>query len=922
MKNSRSKSEEFQLGRTLAVLNEIAQSLPAVQAPDKVLKKIAGDAKDLLGADIIDLYEFYQNENRFVLPPIMVGERLNPHVPEQVYNDDVVRKIIKAGKPKYFSDAQKATLLTEEFEMPRSGAPQERFVFREGIVSSASLPLKAGSETVGVMFVNYRTRQAFETEQRDLIESFSNLAAIAINNARVWKIQKSQIDALYEIINITATATTTEGGPLQAILKQAVDLFSVKDGSISQLTEDGRYLQHTARWREGKFDSVFEESSYEPFSKGITGHVLRTGKIFRTGNVNKVEFYDPSNSDTKSELTIPLKNMFGGTIGVLDLESDKADFFTEEDEKLGESFANAVSAVIRQSDLIEDMQALHYLTESHSLKDLIKKILENLVRKMGNRTNTATSINLYDSTNDEFYAFDGIGPDPKFVEEYLLIPPRRGGKETGTGQYVLENRKPLFYDDINNIPDGLPKVRSESKRHQIVSFAVLPLIYQDDIVGTLFIQRIRDRIKFTDDVKGMLSSYASQAALAIHNAQRLVSVNVLDELLKATVKESESRILDLIVKKTVEVIGSDYASIWLGEDKTDDLLRKAVYIKPGEEAHLKEGVVRLKNGEPSVNMIAFKEKKAVIEGDVSQAEKEGRYHRIYMKARSELAVPLILQDKALGTLNTESQYPHAFSNIDRVTLRIFADIAAVAIKVVQDREEIKKEVDRKTREIQEQNEEIQKQNQEIKKRSEDLFHMNYRLERRNAGFEALAEIGQQLTANVQRGEHEILSIIQEQASRIMDTDNMYIALYEPNKDEVHFELAFIDGKPVDVKTEKGWGPRSGGNGRTEWIIRKKTPILTYTKADAENWYRQSDNKNYISQTFASWLGVPIMFGEEVLGVIATYHKTQEYKYDPDDVKILSLMGRQAAIALQNARLIKKLDTVRELGEDLSSSLSI
>jgi len=70
------------------------------------------------------------------------------------------------------------------------------------------------------------------------------------------------------------------------------------------------------------------------------------------------------------------------------------------------------------------------------------------------------------------------------------------------------------------------------------------------------------------------------------------------------------------------------------------------------------------------------------------------------------------------------------------------------------------------------------------------------------------------------------------------------------------------------------------------------------------------------------LGVPIKFGDEVLGVIATYNNTEEYKYDPDDLKILSLMGRQAAIALQNARLISKLDTVRELGEDLSSSLSI
>jgi transcriptional regulator with GAF, ATPase, and Fis domain len=156
----------------------------------------------------------------------------------------------------------------------------------------------------------------------------------------------------------------------------------------------------------------------------------------------------------------------------------------------------------------------------------------------------------------------------------------------------------------------------------------------------------------------------------------------------------------------------------------------------------------------------------------------------------------------------------------------------------------------------------------------------------------------------------------------MDTGNMFIALYEPEKDLLYFELAFIDGVPVDIRNEPKWAPRSGGNGRTEWIIRNKTPLLTFTKVDAEKWYDQPNARNYIEQTFASWLGVPIMFGNEVLGVIATYNKTEEYKYDPDDLKILSLMGRQAAIALQNARLIGRLDTMRELGEDLSSSLSI
>ena len=951
MSKGRSTSKKSQQPiQVLAALNRLGQLVTAVQDPSKVLKQIAIEANDVLGADLVDLYEYNQAHTEFVLPPIMVGKRWHPHIPkDKIYDDDVVVKVVKAGESRYFPDAQKNTLLTEKFNVPREDAPDQRFVIREGIVSSVSLPLDANGETMGVMFVNYRTLQKFDEEQKYLIESFSSLAAIAIHNARLWELQEAQrnaqgkqLAALKEIIDVIGT----KENPLPIILEKAIALFSANNGSISTLTKDGQYLQHKVRWKAGKLDVEIKESLYEhSISKGITGYAVQTGSTLRTGDVGKIEYYDPWNPATQSELAIPLRNVFGGIIGVLNLESDSADFFTEEDEKLGESFANAASAAIQQSDLVEDMQSLHRLTESHSLKDLIHQVLENLTGRMGE--NTVTSINLYDSKNDNFYAFGGIGPDQKFIDEYLLIPPR----PDGTGRYVLEKKAPLFYDDVNNIPTtppDLPKVREESKKYQIASFAVLPLIYQNDVVGTLFIQKIKDQIKFTDAVKRILVAYASQAALAIHNSQRLVSVDVLDTLLKATVKESETTILNLVVEKAAKVMGSDYASIWLPEESTGNLALRAIYVKPEEKEQLMAGIEKIKSSEPSINMTVFtdKEKKAVIEGNVDQAENEGRYHRIYKKAKSELAVPLTLQDETIGTLNTESQYPQAFSDIDRVTLRVFADIAAVAIKVVQDREEFNREVQRKAGEIQEKNEELNRINsqisdeverqtekiwkqsedlkrktEEIQKRTDELYHMNFRLERRNASFEALTEIGQQLTANVQRGEHEILSIIHQQASRIMDTDNMYIALYEPEKDLVYFELAFLDGLPVDIKTEKGWGARSGGIGRTEWIIRNKTPILTYTKKDAEIWYQQPNAGNYIGQTFASWLGVPIMFGEEVFGVIATYHKTEEYKYDPDDMKILSLMGRQAAIALQNARLISKLDAVRELGEDLSSSLS-
>jgi len=289
----------------------------------------------------------------------------------------------------------------------------------------------------------------------------------------------------------------------------------------------------------------------------------------------------------------------------------------------------------------------------------------------------------------------------------------------------------------------------------------------------------------------------------------------------------------------------------------------------------------------------------------------GRYHRIYKPARSELAVPMKYKGKTIGTLNVESKQEGTFSEQNRLMLDTLADQAAIAIKTA-----------RLLNELTEAKEvlivDLDRQNAELDRK-------NTRLERRNRILLALTEVSQQLTSGIQRSEQEILAIISEQARRIMDTNNMFIALYNPEEDEVRFELAFVEGRKVDTAIESGWGPRRGGKGRTEWIIRHKQPILNYTEADAKDWYQRPDAQEYIGETFASWIGVPMLYGDEALGVIATYHKTEPYKYDRDDLEVLSIMARQAAIALKNARLVQtlarrveELDVLRALAEELNA----
>ena len=182
-----------------------------------------------------------------------------------------------------------------------------------------------------------------------------------------------------------------------------------------------------------------------------------------------------------------------------------------------------------------------------------------------------------------------------------------------------------------------------------------------------------------------------------------------------------------------------------------------------------------------------------------------------------------------------------------------------------------------------------------------------RLERQIANLNALYEMGQTLTGSIHLGEAEIVALIHQQASRMMDTQNMYIALYDDETDEVQFALAYLGGEPVVTATVKGWGLRRGGKGRTEWIIHHRQPLLDKTKAESEEWYTEPGRAEYIGQPFASWVGVPMMARDKALGVIATYHASEEYVYDEDDVQVLTMLANQAAVALENARLYANME---------------
>lgn len=68
-----------------------------------------------------------------------------------------------------------------------------------------------------------------------------------------------------------------------------------------------------------------------PFSRGVCGAAARTGQVQLVADVDAFPGHIACASSTRSEIVLPVFGAGGRLIGVLDIDSDRADAFTAED---------------------------------------------------------------------------------------------------------------------------------------------------------------------------------------------------------------------------------------------------------------------------------------------------------------------------------------------------------------------------------------------------------------------------------------------------------------------------------------------------------------------------------------------------------------------------------------------------------------
>jgi len=172
---------------------------------------------------------------------------------------------------------------------------------------------------------------------------------------------------------------------------------------------------------------------------------------------------------------------------------------------------------------------------------------------------------------------------------------------------------------------------------------------------------------------------------------------------------------------------------------------------------------------------------------------------------------------------------------------------------------------------------------------------------------------------------ELFKIVHKEMGRLVDVTNFYIALYNPEREEIEFAFAVEDGKMLDKARLERATRKMRPSGLTEYIIRTGKPLFLPSRLEEE---LERLGIQPIGRLARSWMGVPMIAHGKVIGVMAVQDYERENAYTRDDLETLQNIANQTAIALENARLLEKTDealaqrvreltTLREIDRELA-----
>ena len=156
---------------------------------------------------------------------------------------------------------------------------------------------------------------------------------------------------------------------------------------------------------------------------------------------------------------------------------------------------------------------------------------------------------------------------------------------------------------------------------------------------------------------------------------------------------------------------------------------------------------------------------------------------------------------------------------------------------------------------------------------------------------------------------------------IFDADAVAILLHDPKTNLIHTQYEYDKGEGGYVDYVE---PFTLGTGLTSKIIASRQPLLLGTSEEQEAlgaYLAPELLEQGSSVTTQSWLGVPIIVGDKVLGVVML-SDYEPNAYNENHVRLLQTLSSNMGVAIENARLFDETQRLLKETEQRKDELAI
>ncbi len=456
--------------------------------------------------------------------------------------------------------------------------------------------------------------------------------------------------------------------------------------------------------------------------------------------------------------------------------------------------------------------------------------------------------------------------------------------DTTLSARVIKTRRPLRIGTHEELDDYSVVVVTGTGVEE--SWLGVPILAGDKALGVIAVERL-ERHAFSEGDERLLSTLAASVGVALENArlfdetkrllteteQRNSELSMINEIGSALARQLDlDGIVDIVGERVRKIFRAETMFIGLYEADTN-VIRFPYEIGDGQRYH--SDPIELGEG---LSSIVIRSNRGLRIANHQESVEHGAIQLGEFDTESWMGVPIPAGGRVIGLIGLESADKNAYSDADERLLATFASSMGVALENARLFAETKRLLT------------------ETDERAAELAIVN--------------EIGEALASELDF--QAIIDLVGDRIGQIFTAGMIDIALHDAAAGMLNFPYSVIDGQRVQP------APLPLGEGLTSKILTSRRPLRIGTAEEADElgalWREDEERTD-------SYLGVPILAHDRAIGTIALTASGAN-AYDEADERLLSTLGSNMGVALENARLFDETKRLLTETDERAAELAI